>query len=441
MGKGYWTKDEMKELQLKFSQMTPVDIAEYFNDFNKEQRVIASTILDKSTLAEVFAEFSLEKKQELIMTLTQPEITALLLEMESDDLVDAIQELPSNMVSKLINNVDKDRRDMINQLLNFPKESVGSLMSVEYVVIHEDDTRSKVIEKIRNSDAGYEHLTAVYVLEATRKLIGYVYVADLIRSEDENIKDLINYDVVSVETMTDQEEAARYFNKYHFLALPVTDSENRLVGIITADDIFEVIADEIHEDYTLMQGLQITKDGYLDLTPWRLAKQRVFWILFLMISATFTGRIIKSYDALLSSSVILAAYIPMLMDSGGNSGSQSSTIVIRALALDEIQTKDFLKVAFKEASVGMIVGFIVAIVNFGRIIFLERTDTAIAIAVSITLFCTIVISKLIGGLLPLLAKVTNQDPAVMASPLITTIVDAISLIVYFAIASNMLQIY
>lgn len=441
MGKPFWTNEEVRELKTKFWQMTPVDIAEYFDGFTKEQRAIATTILDKSTMAEVFAEFSAEKKQELIMTLTQPEITALLLEIKSDDLVDAIQELPSNMVSKLIDNVEKDRREMINQLLKFPEKSVGSLMSVEYVGIHEDDTREEVIEKIRDSDAGYEHLTAVYVLEPTRKLIGYIYLADLIRSEEESIKDLINYDVISVKTMTDQEEAANYFNKYHFLAIPVTDLENRLVGIITADDIFEVIADEIHEDYTLMQGLQITKDGYKESTPWQLAKQRVFWILFLMISATFTGKIIQSYDALVSSSVILAAYIPMLMDSGGNSGSQSSTIVIRALALDEIETTDFLKVAFKEASVGIIVGSIVAIVNYARIIFLDKTDSSIALAVSITLFCTVVISKLIGGLLPLVAKVTNQDPAVMASPLITTIVDAVSLIIYFAIASNMLQFY
>ena len=212
MGKPFWTNEEVRELKTKFSQMTPVDIAEYFDGFTKEQRAIATTILDKSTMAEVFAEFSAEKKQELIMTLTQPEITALLLEIKSDDLVDAIQELPSNMVSKLIDNVEKDRREMINQLLKFPEKSVGSLMSVEYVGIHEDDTREEVIEKIRDSDAGYEHLTAVYVLEPTRKLIGYIYLADLIRSEEESIKDLINYDVISVKTMTDQEEAANSSN-------------------------------------------------------------------------------------------------------------------------------------------------------------------------------------------------------------------------------------
>lgn len=434
-----WTKDEIQELKFKFSQMTPVDIADYFDGFNEEQRAIAISLLDKTTLAEVFSEFSADQKEEMINTLSQPEITELLFEMDSDDVVDVIQELPSNMVTKMLSNVDSGRRNIINQLLNFPEESVGSLMSVDFVTIHKGATRQEAIDKIKSSDAGYEHLTELYVLGEKRELIGYVYVADLIRLDEESIESIINYDVISAKTMTDQEEAARYFNKYHFLALPVTDSEDRLVGIITADDIFEVIADEIYEDYALMQGVQITKLGYLESTPWHLARQRVFWLLFLMVSATFTGKIIQSYDAVLSASVILAAYIPMLMDSGGNSGSQSSTIVIRALALDEIHTKDFLKVAFKESSVGMIVGSIVAVINYLRIIFFDKTDPKIALAVSITLFFTIVISKLVGGLLPLAAKLANQDPAVMASPLITTIVDAISLMIYFAIVSNLLM--
>ena len=435
-----WTKEELQALKDKLNQMSPVDIADYFENLTAQEQAIASQLIDKATLAEVFAEYDSDKKLAIISKLTQPEITDLLYELDSDDLVDVIQEMPSNMVTKILAHVDHDRRHQINRLLKFPDESVGSLMSVDFVVIHEGDSREEAIEAIRASDAGYEHLTAVYVLGSKRELIGYVYMADLIRLEESDISSIVNYDVISVHTLTDQEEAANIFNRYHFLALPVTDTENRLVGIITADDIMDVIADEIYEDYSLMRGIQLSKEGYLEQSSWQLARQRVFWLLFLMISATFTGKIIQAYDSILSSSVILAAYIPMLMDSGGNSGSQSSTVVIRALALDEIQVGDFLKVALKEAGVGFIVGLIISVVNYFRIILFDRTSPVIALTVSLTLLFTIVMSKLIGGLLPLIAKMTNQDPAVMASPLITTIVDAVSLLIYFTIATNVMHL-
>ncbi|WP_273478337.1 magnesium transporter [Ignavigranum ruoffiae] len=433
-------REELKALQDKLKTMTPVDIAQYFEEMDIDEQALAASLLDKATLAEVFAEFDTEKKYEIISQMTQPEMTNLLLELDSDDLVDAMQELPSNIVTKMLQVIEPNRRQQINKLLNYPQESVGSLMSVDFVVVHQGDDRASILRKIRQSNAGYEHLTAVYVLDQTRKLIGYIYLADLIRLEDDNIEDVINYDIISVQTLTDQEEAANLINRYHFLALPVTDLEGRLVGIITADDILDIIADEIHEDYSLMQGVQVSNLDYLNQTPWQLAKQRVFWLLFLMVSATFTGNIIQAYDKVLSASVILAAYIPMLMDSGGNSGSQSSTVVIRALALDEITVHDFFKVMVKEAGVGLIVGAIIAVVNYFRIILFDGTNPFIAMTVSATLLCTIVISKLIGGLLPLLAKLAKQDPAVMASPLITTIVDAVALIIYFTIATNIMHL-
>lgn len=433
-----FNKNEIKKLKESFARMNSVDIAAKFNDFSAPEMAIAVTLIDKETMAEVFAEFGPEKKEEIILNFTKPEITDMLEEMDSDDLVDSIQELPSNMVTKILSHVDKQRRDTINKLLNYPEESVGSLMNVEYVVIRKGNTRTEAFNKIKESDASYEHLTSIYVIDNKRELLGYIYVSDLIKIDSESLDEIINYDIIYVNTRDDQEKAAKLFNKYHFLALPVIDSESRLVGIITADDIFEIIAEEIYEDYILMEGIQVPKESYLDATPWALAKKRVFWLLFLMISATFTGKIIQSYDNLLSTSVILAAFIPMLMDSGGNSGSQSSTLIIRALALNEVSNKDFLKVAFKEMSVGIIVGFIVAVVNYFRIIFLSENDPLVALTVSATLFFTVVISKLIGGLLPLIAKSLKQDPALMASPLITTIVDTVSLFIYFTIASFLL---
>lgn len=436
-----WSKNDLQTLKDKLQTMTPVDIADYFEEANVTEQAVITRIIDKSTLAEVFAEFDREKKYQIIERLTDPEITNLILELDSDDLVDVIQEMPSNMVTKMLGYVDPERRQVINKLLHFPEESVGSLMSVEFVVVKDTDNRETIRQKIIDSDASYEHLTAVYVLGDKRELKGYIYLADLIRYPDQDIEDLIKYDVVSVQTLTDQEEAANLINRHHFLALPVTDMENRLVGIITADDIFDVIAEEIHEDYSLMQGLQVSKLGYLESSSWELAKQRVFWLLFLMVSATFTGKIIQAFDEILSTSVILAAYIPMLMDSGGNSGSQASTLVIRALALNEIEMSDYLKVAMKEMGVGVIVGAIIALVNFIRIIVFDKTSVMIALTVSLTLFCTVIIAKLIGGSLPLLAKLLKQDPAVMASPMLTTIVDAVALLIYFTTATRLLHLF
>lgn len=431
-------KLEMQQLQAKLKTMPEADIANFLQTLDEHKRALALTLLNKEVLAEVFSLLDSDDKETLLSSFTQPEIKELLDDLDADDLVDTLQELPSNVVSRLLKQVDPEKRPIINHLLRYPENSVGSLMNTDYVAVKPTSNKTAILDKINASPAEHEHLHMIFIINDNRELIGYIYLADLVRLQGEGIADIIHWNPISIWTRADQEEAAKLFQKHYLLSLPVKDSENRLVGIVTADDMFEIIAEEIREDYTLMQGMGVTTKPYLETSVFELSRKRIVWLLLLMLSATLTGAIIEGYQAVLASTVVLAAYIPMLMDSGGNSGSQSSTLIIQSMAMDEITMKDASKVLWKEFRVGLTVGGTMAVVNFARMMLFGHDNPKIAIVVSVTLLFTIVLAKLIGGSLPLLAKRLKQDPAVMAGPMVTTVVDAAALVVYFQIASLLL---
>lgn len=427
-----------KEIRDKMTTMTALDIAVWFEEFDIINRAQLINLMTKDELAEVFRLLSPRTREELLKALSDPEVAELIQLQESDDLVDALQEMPANLVIKLLRYVPRERRETINRLLHYPEESVGSLMSVDFVTAKENYAKNQILEKIKEATGGPEHLNQIYIMDNERHLLGYVYLSELVKSTEETITDLIHYSLLAVRTNDDQENASDLFLKYQLLSLPVVDSENRLVGIVTADDIFEVISDEIHEDYMRLSG--VTKDEgqkktYLERSIWSLSRERVGWLLFLMVSATLTAYVIQRYETVLASSVVLAAYIPMLMDSGGNSGTQSSTLITRALSTDEIKPDDFGQIIWKETQIGLLTGFILAFVNFLRIMLMDDVDIHVALTVSLTLIFVVVLSKVLGGVLPMLAEKLKQDPAVMAGPLITTIVDTLALIIYFQIAS------
>lgn len=425
----------------KMKTMTSLDKAEWLEQVTVTERAQIINLMTKDELAEVFRLLSPEAREELMAALSDPDIAELIQLQESDDLVDVLQEMPANLVTKLLHYVPNERRQMINKLLHYPEESVGSLMSVDFVTAHEGSTKTEILNHVQHSSGGPEHLNQIYIMDNKRHLIGFVYLLDLIKSSNENIDDFIQYAALSVGTNDDQEIASDLFMKYQLMSLPVVDSENRLVGVITADDIFEVISDEIHEDYTRLSGVikdDDEKKTYLERSVWSLTRERVRWLLFLMVSATLTAYVIQQYEAVLATSVVLAAYIPMLMDSGGNSGTQSSTLITRSLSLNEITAQSTWDVIWKETRIGLLTGSILAIVNFIRIMIMDDVGLQVALTVSFTLIIVVILSKVLGGVLPMLAEKFNQDPAVMAGPMITTFVDTFALIIYFQIASLLL---
>jgi magnesium transporter len=349
--------------------------------------------------------------------------------------------MPANIVKKILKNTSKDKRDLINHFLKYPENSAGSIMTIEYVDLKKEMTVKEALASIKKVGVDKETINTSYVIDENRKLEGIVSLRKLIINEEDTvIKDIMQTNIISINTHMDQEEIASIIKKYDLLVVPVVDTEGRLVGIITIDDVVDIIDQENTEDFQKMAAMQPSDEEYLKTGIFTSAKHRVIWLLVLMISATITGNIIKQYNDILQSVVILAAFIPMLMDTGGNSGSQSATLVIRGLALDEIRLKDVWKVLWKEFRVSIVVGFVLAGVNFIRIYFLERTDLYVAITVCVSLFVTVVTAKLVGGVLPIIAKKMKLDPAIMASPLITTIVDAVALVTYFSIATILLSL-
>ena len=425
----------------KMKTMTAYDKAEWLEEVAVSERAQIISLMTKDELAEVFRLLSSEAREELLEALSDPDIAELIQLQESDDLVDVLQEMPANLVIKLLEYVPNERREMINNLLHYPEESVGSLMSVDFVTAKEGSTKTQILNQIQLSSGGPEHLNQVYIIDDNRHLTGFIHLLDLVKSSDESIDKLIQYTKLSVQTNDDQEIASDLFLKYQLLSIPVVDSENRLVGILTADDIFEVISDEIHEDYVGLSGVtknEEQKKTYLERTVWSLAKERIGWLLFLMVSATLTAYVIQKYEAVLATSVVLAAYIPMLMDSGGNSGTQSSTLITRSISLNEISKESTWDVIWKETRIGLLTGFILAVVNFTRIMIMDDVEFNVALTVSFTLIIVVVMSKVLGGVLPMIAERFNQDPAVMAGPLITTFVDTFALIIYFQTASFLL---
>jgi len=429
------------EARNEISNLNVVDAAQLFEEVEQRHILLVFRILPKDFSSEVFSYMSFDLQKYVIDSMTDEEAIKVLDDLYLDDAVDFLEEMPANVVKRILKNTDKDMRDLINQFLDYPADSAGSLMTIEYVDLKKEMTVAQALQYIKRIGIDKRTINTCFVMDQSRILEGRISLRRLILSDEtEIIKDIMDTEGVSVNTHDDQEEVAALFRKYDYYVMPVVDKENRLVGIITVDDVLDVIDQEATEDIQRMAAMRPSEAEYLKTGNWSLTKHRLPWLLVLMISATFTGGIISRYESALQTTIILTAFIPMLMDTGGNSGSQSSSLIIRGLALGQIETKDFFQVIWKEFSVGSFSGAILAAVNFLRIYFLEKVDLNIAITVSLTLFVTVVLAKVVGGILPLAAKRLKMDPAVMAGPLITTIVDAVVLIIYFNLASIFLGI-
>lgn len=429
--------------------MNPVDIAGIFEDLQNEKMPVLYRLLPKDIAADVFVEMDEDTQQFLIHSLSDTELKEVLDDMFLDDVVDMIEEMPANVVKRILRQSSAEDRKQINALLKFPEDSAGSIMTTELVILRPDMTAEEAIKRIRRTGVDKETIYTCYVADNLSKLRGIVTIKDLLLADDDDtVMDMMDPNVISVNTLTDQEEVARIIKKYDFLALPVVDTENRLVGIVTVDDAVDVMQEEATEDIQKMAAITPNTDKpYLKIGIFSTWKSRIPWLLLLMISATFTGLIISSFEDALAASVVLTAYIPMLMDSGGNTGSQASVTVIRALSLDEIEFKDIFRVIWKEIRVAVLCGLSLAAVAFlkvllfdGLLIGNESVTVSVAIIVSVTLALTVVVAKIIGCCLPMFANKLGFDPAVMASPFITTIVDAVSLAVYFIIATSVLNL-
>jgi len=435
MGKRY------AELKEKIKYMQIQDIAEVIDELDTKNAIILFRLLPKEIAADVFSYLSSERQGEISMMIDENELNEIMNDLFFDDKIDFLEEMPANVVKRILRNTSEAERKLINQFLQYPEYSAGSLMTIEFVDLKKEMTVAQALDKIRRVGRDREIVYTCYVTDAWRKLEGIVSLKELVlASPDAKVEDIMKKDVIYVDTYDDQEEVADVFKKYDFLAVPVVDQEKRLVGIITIDDIVDVIEEETTEDIQRMAAIQPTEEEYLDATTFMIARKRLLWLLILMISATVSGYIIRKYEVALEAVVALTAFIPMLMDTAGNAGSQASVTVIRSLVLGELKFGDILKVIFKEVRVGILVGVALALVNFIRVCFIEGYDLGIAITISLTLVFTVIIAKIIGGTLPMIAKRIGLDPAIMASPLITTIADAISLTIYFSLAVWILHI-
>ena len=429
------------ELSEYFQKLNSVDIARDMIYLRDEEAVLAFRILPKDMAVEVFSYLDKEMKQNIIQLITDNEIKDITDKLFLDDTVDFIEELPSHIVKKVLKNTTKEKRELINQFLKYDENSAGSIMTIEFLDLKESMTVKEAINYIRYECSKKEDVDTCFIIDKNRKLKGTLPLKQLIlKNEDDVLENIMDKNIISTKTIEDREMVASDFKKYDITCMPVVDFENRLVGIITVDDIIDIIDQENTEDIQRMAAMHPNEKQYLKTPVIELAKHRVIWLLVLMISATITGSIIKQFDDVLQSVVILAAFIPMLMDTGGNAGSQSSTLIIRGLALGDIKIKDYLKVMWKEFRVSLIVAIILSTVNFFRIYLLEKTDLMITLTVCGSLFFTVIIAKVVGSLLPIIAKKLKFDPAIMASPLITTIVDAFALMIYFSFAKLFLGI-
>ena len=428
------------EIRKYLNNLNTVEVSELLNQFESSELIMIFRLLSKNRAADVFSYLDTEHQEMIINTMTDVETKNIFDELYFDDIVDIIEEMPSNVVKKILKNTDAKDRHTINLLLKYPDNSAGSIMTTEYMDLKKDMKVSQAIAKIRDTVENMENIYTCYVISEDRKLEGVISLKELITNEDDTIvENIMNRNFVSVHTNDDQENVAEIIKKYNLIVLPVTDIENRLLGIITIDDIMDVVEQEATEDFHKMAGITPVEESYLKTSAFTMARQRISWLIVLMISATFTGRIIKSYEDVLQSVVILSSFIPMLMDTGGNAGAQSSTIVIRALALGEVNPKDTFKILKKEFFISFIVAVVLAGINYLRLITLTKTPLNVALTVSITLIFVVMISKIIGAFLPVVAKTFKMDPAIMAGPLITTILDALTLSIYFKFATIFLS--
>ncbi len=431
-----------KELKTELESLHPVDIAEMMEELDEKQILLIFRLLEKDEAAEVFTEMNSDLHENLLNALTDSEIAEFMEEMYLDDTVDIVEELPANVVKRLLQATDEETRAQINELLKYPEDSAGSIMNVEYIAFQKEMTVEDAILKIRQVGINRETIYTCYVTEQ-RRLIGVVSVKDLLTSGDNRlIEEIMETNIIYVNTHDDQEEAASLINKYGMIAIPVVDNDMRMVGIVTVDDAMEVIEEETTEDMSMMAGIVApSEDSYFETSVWQHAKSRFPWLLILMLSATLSGLVLGYFEDAILTLPILNTFITMLTGTGGNCGSQSSTLIIRGLAVDEIEFKDIFKVLFKELRVALLVGAMLAIVNGIRIIIMYNDNpdaVMLAVVLGITMICTVLLSKILGCILPLLAKKCKLDPALMAAPLITTLVDAGTILIYFIIATRML---
>lgn len=421
-------KSELKDAQ-------SADIAEFLDSLDEKQGLLIFRLLPKEMAADVFSYLSVDRQAKLSELVNEKELSDILSELYFDDKIDFLEEMPANVVKRILKHTSDVERKMINQFLMYPDYSAGSLMTIEFVDLKKEMLVGEALEHVRKTAPDKETIYTCYITDAERHLEGTLSLKELVLLPvDKKIGEIMHVEPIFVNTHDDQELIADIFKKYDLLAVPVVDNEQRLVGIITIDDIVDVIEEETTEDFYRMAAVQPTDEEYINTGVFKLASKRIIWLLILMISATFTGYIIRNYEDTLSQVVALTVFIPMLMDTGGNAGSQSSTVVIRSLVLGEIAFKDIFRVLWKEICVSFIVGVSLAAVNFCRVYFLEGYSFATALTVSLTLVFTVVIAKITGGVLPMIAKKLRLDPAIMASPLITTIVDAVALLIYFYFA-------
>ena len=427
--------------------MNPMDVAGLFDGLDEKQIPLMFRLLPKEQAAETFVEMEPEAKELLIRGFSDNELKEVLDELYVDDAADIVEEMPANVVQRILKHADPEMRSSINQILRYPEDSAGSIMTTEYVSLRPHMTVEEAILRIRRQGVDKETIYTCYVTEKDRTLIGLVTVKDLLLAADDEtkIEDIMETNLISVTTQTDQEEVAATLSKYNFIALPVVDGENRMVGIVTFDDAMDVMEDEATEDMEIMGGMTPSDKTYLRSSTFDLFKHRIPWLMLLMVSATFTGLIITHFESALAAQVALTAFIPMLMDTGGNSGSQSSVTVIRSLSLGEIEFSDLPRVVWKEIRTAVLCGISLAAACFAKIMLVDRlmlgnedVTCLVALVVCATMALTVLVAKVIGCVLPMLAKKVGFDPAVMASPFITTIVDALSLLIYFGIASVLL---
>ena len=439
---------KFRELKNLLSEEQVVDIAESIKDLEIDEIAKIIRLLNKDMAADLFAELPLSVETELLSKLTDKEAVFIINEMFADDAADVLDEMPANIVTRLLKQCDKDTRSDINRLLKYPDDSAGSVMTVEYAELKSNLTIKQAISTLRKEIDEYETINICYVVDNRRKLVGHISLKDILLADSDDIlEDVASKDTICVKTTTDQEEVGKLFKKYDLTVMPVVDSEDRLVGIITIDDVMDIMEEEATEDIEKMAAISPSDKPYLEISPWQTWKARIPWLLLLMISATFTGQIISSFENSLAILPVLTAYIPMLMDTGGNAGSQASVTIIRSLSLNQVDFRDIGKVIWKELRVSIMVGATLAVANFAKLILIDKMllhnnaiTYLVAIVICLTIFMIVVVAKFIGCTLPILTKKLGFDPTVMASPFITTIVDALGLLVYFQVATNLLGI-
>lgn len=432
---------QLRVLKERLAEMNEADIAVFIEDLDSERTVIVFRMLSKELASQVFACLTVEKQEHIINSITDNELRAIVDDLFVDDAVDMLEELPANVVKRVLKNSTPDTRALINQFLQYPENSAGSIMTAEYVGLKQGMTVEQAFAYIRKNGVDKETIYTCYVMDDKRRLEGVVTVKDLLMHPyEETVGAIMDTHVIKAVTTDDQEEVADCFQKYSLLSLPVVDHENRLVGIVTVDDVVEVMEQEATEDFEKMAAMIPSEKPYLKTGVFSLAKNRLAWLLILMISSIITGGILAKYEEAFAVLPLLVTFIPMLTDTGGNAGSQSSTLIIRGMAVGDIRPSDMMRVIWKELRVGLIVGIVLGLVNFIQLSLRYPGQEMVCLTVVLSLLATVIIAKTIGGILPMVAQVLHLDPAIMAAPLITTIVDAVSLVLYFQLACRMLHL-